>query len=86
MDYSKSYMFFGVVIFVTLCSQVLTAIHEHDESPITVSHHNGELQVMMNARWALIFRQMKSLGYISIHLTRITMVSSLQMRFFMGQL
>ncbi|WJX62646.1 hypothetical protein P8452_47615 [Trifolium repens] len=45
MDYSKSYMFFVVVIFVILCSQVLSAIHVHDESPITVSHHNGELGV-----------------------------------------
>jgi hypothetical protein len=35
MDYSKSYMFFVVVIFVILCSQVLSAIHVHDESPIT---------------------------------------------------
>jgi hypothetical protein len=35
MDYSKSYMFFGVVLFVILYSQILTAIHEHDESSVT---------------------------------------------------
>jgi hypothetical protein len=35
MDYSKSYMFFGVVLFVIFYSQVLTAIHVHDESPVT---------------------------------------------------
>lgn len=41
-------MFFGVVLFVIFYSQILTAIHVHDESSVTFSHHNAELQVMMN--------------------------------------
>ncbi|XP_045827094.1 calmodulin-like [Trifolium pratense] len=38
MNYSKSYMFFCLVLFVILYSQVLTAIHVHDESPTNESN------------------------------------------------
>ncbi|KAK2372781.1 calmodulin [Trifolium repens] len=38
MGYSKSYMFFGVVLFVILYFQVLTAIDVHDESSVTESN------------------------------------------------